>query len=64
MFSNYQRRRSGVVITREDAECRVLMEFSTRPTQKSLDWFVDGYMRIHCKPVEDVKKKPEQLKLF
>lgn len=52
------------MITREEAERRVLMDFSARPPQKTLDWFVDGFMQIHCKPTKKAKKKPEQLKLF
>lgn len=56
------------MITKAEAEQRILKEFRTRPPVEILNSFIAEYMRMHnkvypwMKPAE--KQKPQQLKLF
>ena len=63
------------MVTRAEAEKRVLKEFMNRPPENILKYFVDGYLQMHNKQPQSEnkqqkyapipkKQKKEQLSLF
>ena len=66
------------MVTRDEAEKRVLKEFMNRPPENILKYFVDGYLQMHNKQQKQPqagnkqqkyapipkKQKKEQLSLF